>query len=588
MTVDPEDDHLLALARAIDDEAPIDWHAVEDSVPGEGSKAVLSELRVLHGLARVARDPDGVMTTPAPVNELARGEPPEPTGSWGALTVFEEIGRGAFSRVYRARDSLGRDVALKVFRDPTDSARLLDEGRRLTRVRHDNVVVVHGAAQVNGQVGLWMELIRGRTLEDELKTRGAFSAQEARLIGLDLCRALAAVHQAGLVHRDVKAQNVMREQGGRIVLMDFGAGTEAEAADQRDVAGTPMYLAPEVFDGQPASRLSDIYSLGVLLYHLVTGSYPLSGSSRFEIQRAHAERRIKRLRDARPDLPEAFVQLVETALADSERRYQTAGELEHALSSGGPVRVPPPRPPIPWRRAAVVAASVLAVALIAVGARNFFFPDPTVTTNKPEPIVPSPVPVQPTYTVGVTFYKYAKARSVPLGPGDRVKPGDEIGARVESSIAAYVYVVNEDDQGECYLLYPLPGQESSRPLAAGTAHQLPGAHEGEDVHWQVTSAGGREHFVVFVSPDRMPDFDQVLKALPRPSSGRPVSYPQLTESTLGHLRGLRGVGGIVSRKPAAGSSPAHYLFEGANPLGTTTETTHGLWMRQLTLANPGA
>jgi serine/threonine-protein kinase len=340
MTVDPEDDHLLALARAIDEETPIDWHAAEDSVPGDVAKAVLSELRVLHGLARVARDPDSATTTPTPVSGPGKGGPQEPAGSWGALTVFEEIGRGAFSRVYRARDSLGRDVALKVFRDPTDSARLLDEGRRLTRVRHPNVVVVHGATEVDGQVGLWMELIRGRTLEDELKTRGAFSAEEARLIGLDLCRALAAVHEAGLVHRDVKAQNVMREQGGRIVLMDFGAGTEAEAGDPSDVAGTPMYLAPEVFDGQPASRLSDIYSLGVLLYHLVTGSYPVSGSSRFEIQRAHSERRIKRLRDARPDLPEGFVQLVEAALAEPGRRYQTAGELEHALSSGSPVPVP--------------------------------------------------------------------------------------------------------------------------------------------------------------------------------------------------------------------------------------------------------
>ena len=586
MTVEPDDPHLLALARAIDEEAPIDWHAEEDSTPGEAAKAVLSELRVLHGMARVARDPDGVTTTPTPVNEPAKGGPQEPAGSWGALTVLEEIGRGAFSRVYRARDSLGRDVALKVFRDPADSARLLDEGRRLTRVRHPNVVVVHGATEVDGEVGLWMELVRGRTLEEELKTRGTFSAQEARLIGLDLCRALAAVHQAGLVHRDIKAQNVMREQGGRIVLMDFGAGTEAEAGDQHDVAGTPMYLAPEVFDGQPASRLSDIYSLGVLLYHLVTGSYPVSGSSRFEIQRAHSEGRIKRLRDARPDLPEAFVQLVETALADPGRRYQTAGELEHALSSGGPVPVPRPPLPSPWRRTAVVAASVLAVVLIAVGARKLFLPGPPANTQASNPSVPSPpVPVQPTYTVGAAFYKYAKARPVPLGPGDRVSPGDELGARVESSIAAYVYVVNEDDHGECYLLYPLPGQASSSPLAAGTAHELPGAHEGKDVHWQVTSAGGREHFVVFVSPDRMPDFDQVLKALPRPIAGRPVSYPRLTESTLSHLR---GVGGIVSQKPAAGSSPAHYLFEGADPLGTTTETTHGLWMRQLTLKNPGS
>jgi hypothetical protein len=582
MTADPEDDGLLALARAIDEESPIDWHAEEDSVSGD-AKAVLSELRVLHGMACVARDPEGVTTTPTPVSEPGKAGLQERAGRWGGLTVFEEIGRGAFSRVYRARDSLRRDVALKVFRDPTDSARLLDEGRRLTRVRHPNVVVVYGATKVDGQVGLWMELIRGRTVEDELKTRGAFSAEEARLIGVDLCRALAAVHEAGLVHRDVKAQNVMREQGGRIVLMDFGAGTEAVSGDPRDVAGTPMYLAPEVFDGQPASRLSDIYSLGVLLYHLVTGSYPLSGSNRSEIQRAHSEGRIKRLRDARPDLPEAFVRVVESALAaDPGRRHETAGELEHALLNlNGSVRVPPRPSPHPWRWITVGAASVLAAVVMAIyapGIIDYF-------RKRPQPAPSPPVLVQPPYTVGATFYKYAKARAVPLAPGDRVSPGDELGLRVESSIASYVYVVNEDDKGECYLLYPLPGQESSNPLVAGTAHELPGAHEGGDVHWQVTSAGGREHFVVFVSPDHMPDFDLVLKALPRPSAGRPVSYPHLTESTLSHLR---GVGGVVSRRPAGASSPAHYLFVGADPLGTTPETTHGLWMRQLTIENPGS
>ena len=147
-----------------------------------------------------------------------------------------------------------------------------------------------------------MELIRGRTLDAELRTRGIFSAQEAKLIGLDLCRALAAVHDAGLVHRDIKARNVMREGGGRIVLMDFGTGVSAESG-LTDVAGTPLYLAPEIFAQQGATRASDIYSLGVLLFHLVSGAYPVSGTDRIEIQRGHDEGRRTRLRDIRPDLP---------------------------------------------------------------------------------------------------------------------------------------------------------------------------------------------------------------------------------------------------------------------------------------------
>ena len=168
----------------------------------------------------------------------------------------------------------------------------MHEGQLLGRVTHSNVIVVHGAGTFDGQAGLWMELVRGRTLEQELDVRGAFSAEEARLIGVDVARALAAGHEAGLIHRDVKAHNVMRAQGGRIILMDFGAGTEmATGPSAVDIAGTPAYLAPEVFAGRPASRQSDIYSVGVLLFHLASGSYPFRGSNRFEIQGAQSKGR---------------------------------------------------------------------------------------------------------------------------------------------------------------------------------------------------------------------------------------------------------------------------------------------------------
>src|SRR5207244_2811767 len=103
-------------------------------------------------------------------------------------------------------------------------ASVIDEGRLLARIRHPNVVTVHGADRIDGRVGLWMEYIHGRTLERSLAEQGPFSAPEAGEIGIQVCRALAAVHQAGLLHRDIKAQNVMREDGGRLVLMDFGAG----------------------------------------------------------------------------------------------------------------------------------------------------------------------------------------------------------------------------------------------------------------------------------------------------------------------------------------------------------------------------
>ena len=163
---------------------------------------------------------------------------------------------------------------------------------------------VYGAEQHDNRVGLWMELVRGESLEQTVQTRGPFGAREAALVGLDLCAALAAVHGAGLLHRDVKAQNVMRESGGRLVLMDFGTGEELAGTNR--LVGTPLYLAPEIFRGQRASVQSDLYSLGVLLFYLVTGKFPVTAGSMEQLARAHAHRERQPLRDLRPDLPEAL------------------------------------------------------------------------------------------------------------------------------------------------------------------------------------------------------------------------------------------------------------------------------------------
>ena len=212
---------------------------------------------------------------------------------------------------------------------------LLHEGRTLARVKHPNVVTVYGAAEHEGQAGLWMELVRGVTLEDMLGSHGPFSAGEAGLIGQDLCSALVAVHRAGLIHGDVKAQNVMREQGGRLVLMDFGAGRtrSTEGPMRREILGTLAYLAPETLDGANPTIRGDIYSLGVLLYHLVTYDFPVRATSVAELRAAHARGVAARLRDLRPDLPGTFVRVVECAIErDPSRRFASAGEMEAALA----------------------------------------------------------------------------------------------------------------------------------------------------------------------------------------------------------------------------------------------------------------
>jgi serine/threonine protein kinase len=284
-------------------------------------------------------------------------------GRWGPLELIEEVGRGGFGCVYRAWEaSLAREVALKVIKQPEPGQAAADavlhEGRLLARVRHPNVVTVFHTEQIGDEIGLWMEFIRGRSLDDVVKRDGPMGAQEAAVLGVSLCQALAAVHKVNVVHRDVKATNVMREAGGRIVLMDFGAGlvfTEHGAADRRQV-GTPLYMAPEVLAGQIASPQSDIYSLGVLLYYVVTGSYPVDAKSWTDFLLAHARAERKLLTDVRPDLPVGFVRVVEHALAaEAKDRYPTAGALSHDLEVSlrrvdpGP-GAPRPRPSTARRR----------------------------------------------------------------------------------------------------------------------------------------------------------------------------------------------------------------------------------------------
>ena len=229
---------------------------------------------------------------------------------------------------------LEREVALKILRTSDGSAAVLQEGRLLAKVRHPKVVAVYGVDQFEGAVGLWMELVQGVTLKQFLATHGVFGAQEAAVVGINLCSAVAAVHKAGLLHRDIKVQNVMREAGGRIVLMDFGAGQirEEVAGSSPRLIGTPLYFAPELFDGAPASIASDIYSMGVLLYHLVSTRYPIEGETLEAVHAAHAEGRRLPLTDARPDLPGSFVRVVERALeSDPGRRYRSVGTMQQDL-----------------------------------------------------------------------------------------------------------------------------------------------------------------------------------------------------------------------------------------------------------------
>jgi len=340
------DGRLADVAGAILDGGVVDWPSVESSVDAD-DLALVAQLKLLAGVADVHRFTAAV----------------EPGDHWAHLRVMERLGAGANGVVYRAWDDrLDREVALKLLStretatgDTADA--FIEEGRLLARVRHPNVATIYGADRIGGTVGLWMELVPGRTLEQLLDDGREFGAGDAVRIGVELCHAVSAVHDAGLLHRDIKAQNVMLTDAGRVVLMDFGTGREVGDGSLGRVAGTPLYLAPELLSGAPATVQTDIYSLGVLLYHLVTRAYPVSASSLRELRGRHERGERTLIRDTRPDLPRPFARAIETSIdVASDRRFQTAAAMAAALSKARPAS---------WRtRLTYAAAATLVVSSV--------------------------------------------------------------------------------------------------------------------------------------------------------------------------------------------------------------------------------
>jgi len=583
----PDDARLLSVAGSISNGASVDWDRLSAEERDADTSRVLRELQAVERIVEFHR---GAEPTDAPTAEDTMPSDSTAPRTWGHLTLLERIDKGAFGSVYRAHDpKLQADVALKLVPlgedRGLDPSRALKEARLLARVRHPNVVRVHGADVIDGRVGIWMEFVEGQTLTTLLSARGSLGPREAALMGADLCQALAAVHAAGLIHGDVKARNVMREAGGRTVLMDFGTGKDLRlpprVAAGIDVAGTPLYIAPEVFRGEPRSALSDVYSLGVLLFHLVTAEYPVPGRTRAEVEEAHTRGAHIRLRDRRPDAPSAFVDAIERAIAiDPRERFQSIGAFEAALARFLGRADTPAHAPSAWPRwiaAGVGVASLIGAAYWAENRGSKTAP-PAVTARAP---VDSGAAAQPAvYRIDTALYKRRDSGETRLRPGDRVAPGDELFARLRVSAPTYLYIVNEDDNGESFLLFPLPGQAVENPIAAGTPVRVPGTR-AEDTTWQITSAGGREHFLIFASSERLQAFEELFAALPRPTFGKPVTSSKLSEGALGKLR---GVGGLTAAPPAAPGARLASIF--TSPLGDGEETARGLWVRQLTVENP--
>jgi len=466
-------DGLEQAAARIADEQPVNWGSVD-----QADVVSLSGLREIEQLAQGFRHMQ--------VSAVAPKTPSASRFRFGALQVIEPLGTGAQGEVWRAYDPLlDLQVALKLRKLDSDtlSHQFLDEARRLARVRQANIVSVYGAAVHDGRAGLWTELVRGSPLAELLAQHGPFPAEEVRGIGLDMCHALAAVHRHGVVHGDVKAENVMREVSGRIVLMDFGAAREFERADASVVSGTLRYLAPEVLRGAAPSPASDLYALGVLLFHLLSGAYPYAASDLDGLLAAHEQRQRKRLAELKTGLPKGLERAIETALdPDPARRHASALAFAAALAPQA-ARSAPPRV---WTAFAALAALVVLLA----GA--FAWRSGTA------------------WQAQVEFQRIGTAGSTALADGAGIALGDRLVLQFQSSRPAFVYIFDDDGSGSTAVLFPLAGLEPANPLQAGTAYRLPGKQNGTAIAWTVSSRAEREEFVVVASTTVQPDLEQAI------------------------------------------------------------------------------
>ena len=262
----------------------------------------------------------------------------------GRYRLLTPIARGGMAEVWEAEDEiLTRRVAVKLLLpglavDPDLRTRFQREAISAARLAHPNVVAIYDTGEEDDTPFIVMELVRGRTLRDLLDQRGALPASAAVAIGSQVCDALCAAHDAGIVHRDIKPGNVLlAAPDDRVKVADFGiaraaAGDGADLTKPGVLMGTARYLAPEQVHGEPVDARTDVYALGVVLYEMLVGRPPFTADSELATAMAHVSAEPLRPRHARAGIPRSLETIVLRALAkDPADRYESAADLRQAL-----------------------------------------------------------------------------------------------------------------------------------------------------------------------------------------------------------------------------------------------------------------
>jgi serine/threonine protein kinase len=261
----------------------------------------------------------------------------------------EPLGKGGMAVVYLARDlMLERLVAVKVLRedysgDPAFQERFRQEAKAAANLSHPNIVTMHDFGLDNGQLFLVMEYVPGTDLKTLIKQRGRFSPDEALPLLIQACAGIGYAHRAGLVHCDVKSQNMLVTPDMRLKVADFGiarALSTIHPDEQSDVVwGSPQYFAPEQASGAAPAPASDVYSLGIIMYEMLTGSLPFQATTAAALARLHVEEEPPLLSEMIPDISPTLEQILTKVLSkEPSQRYRTADQLGRVLLNFGNTR----------------------------------------------------------------------------------------------------------------------------------------------------------------------------------------------------------------------------------------------------------
>jgi serine/threonine protein kinase/Tfp pilus assembly protein PilF len=369
------------------------------------------------GARLVPQDPDFPLprSTPSKKDDEATKPLPTPLGELnrGAMfakryQIIEDLGRGGMGRLYRVLDTkINQEVALKILRpeisrDQETIGRFSNELRLARQVAHKNVCRMYHLGETEGTHFIIMEYIPGQDLQSMIKMTKQLSMETAVSIAMQICEGLAEAHRMGVIHRDLKPGNVMIDKEGNARILDFGIARSLESRGMTQsghLIGTPEYMSPEQAQDTGIDQRSDIYSLGIILYEMVTGKVPFTGDTPISITIKHIEETPKSPQELAPNIPEVLNHLILKCLAkNKEYRYQSAKQLYTELAK--------------------IGESIKDTKRIPRSRKPFFFKDLTRPFGLPKYFFPLLVLILAIALV-LAIWKPWEGRTPPQLPGDK-------------------------------------------------------------------------------------------------------------------------------------------------------------------------